>query len=195
MNPKIISQAIRNRRSMFPAQYTDEKVDDELIHELLENANWAPTHKLTQPWKFKVFTGEGLKKLANFQAELYREVSAAKGTFNENTYQKLMENPLKASHIISIGMQRDEKESVPEMEEIAAVACAVQNMYISACAYGLGVYWGSGGVTYYPEAKAFFGLGEKDKLMGFFYIGVPREGLNPIGRRNPIEYKVEWIRH
>jgi nitroreductase len=74
---------------------------------------------------------------------------------------------------------------------VAAVACAVQNMYLTAEAYGAGCYWGTGGVTYYEEAKEFFGLGENDLLMGFFYVGVPK--MHPkSGRRKPAEDKVRW---
>ena len=79
-----------------------------------------------------------------------------------------------------------------EVEDIAAVACAVQNMYLSLTAYGLGGYWTTGGVTYNEKAKPFFGLGEDDRLMGFFYIGhiaVP----SPAAKRSPLEQKVKWI--
>lgn len=188
-----VNDLIRNRRSIYPAQYTDEPVDDAIINEMLENANWAPTHKLTEPWRFVVFRGEGLKKLAFFQAELYKEVSQQKGTFNEATYDKLGKNPLMCSHVIAIGMKRDERGFLPEVEEVAAVSMAVQNMYLTATAYGVGCYWGTGGVTFYPEAKSFFGLGENDKFLGFLFVGNVKEGFAPQGRRNPIEDKVSWV--
>ncbi|MCS6796262.1 MAG: nitroreductase family protein, partial [Raineya sp.] len=98
--------------------------------------------------------------------------------------------PLKASHIIAIGMKRSDQ--VPEIEEIEAVACAVQNMYLTAAAYNIGVYWGSGGITYYPEAKSFFGLGENDKLLGFLYVGHIAKA-SPDSTRKPIQEKVTWV--
>ena len=73
------------------------------------------------------------------------------------------------------------------------MACAVQNMYLTATAYGVGCYWGSGGITYLDEAKSFFGLGEKDKLLGFLYLGIPKTKW-PEGKRKPIEDKVTWVR-
>ena len=187
------TELIRNRRSVYPAQYTSEPVDDAIIKEMLENANWAPTHKLTEPWRFVVFKGEGLKKLAVFQAELYKKVSQQKGTFNEATYDKLGKNPLMCSHVIGIGMKREEKASLPIEEEISAVAMAVQNMYLTATAHGIGCYWGSGGVTYYEEAKEFFGLGPDDKFLGFLFVGNVKDGFEPQGRRKPIEEKVTWV--
>lgn len=187
-----INDLIKNRRSIYPNMYNDEKVPDEIIKQMLENANWAPNHKISEPWRFVVFKGAGLKTLAEFQSGLYKKVSEAAGTFKEKDYDKLASKPLLASHIIAIGMKRDEKERLPEIEEVEAVACAVQNMYLTAAAYGVGCYWGSGGVTYMDEAKSFFGLGEKDKLLGFMYVGMPKM-KPPRGRRKPIEDKVQWV--
>ena len=89
-------------------------------------------------------------------------------------------------------MKRDERDKIPEIEEIESVACAVENMYLTATAYGIGCYWGTGDVTYMEEAKAFFGLGVKDKLLGFMYVGKPRIDW-PKGHRTPIDQKVNWV--
>jgi len=181
----------RSRRSVFPDQFEKgKKVDDSIIREILINATWAPNHGQAEPWQFTVFAGEGLKKLAGLQSELYK--LEAGDNFKEATYAKLQERPLKASHVIAIGMKRTTVKNIPEVEDIAAVACAVQNMYLSLTAYGLGGYWTTGGVTYNEKAKPFFGLGEDDRLMGFFYIGhiaVP----SPAAKRSPLEQKVKWI--
>ncbi len=190
-----VNKIIRNRRSMFVAQFKEnDPVEDHIIHEMLENANWAPTHKLTEPWSFTVFTGEGLQELAELQANLYKERAERNENYNEATFNKLMENPLKASHIIAIVMKRDLKANLPVMEEIASVAMAVQNMYLTASAHGLASYWGTGGPTFYPEAKAYFDLGEEDILMGFFHVAKPSTDRWPVGKRKPIEEKVKWVR-
>lgn len=186
----IINAIIKNRRSVYPNQFdTSRPISDEVIWQILENANYAPTHKKTEPWRFVVFTGEGLKKLAEFQASLYKQKNEGE-RFSESTYQKLLTNPLKASHVIAISMKRHPQ--VPDIEEIEAVACAVQNIYLTATAYGIGGYWGSGGITYYPEAKSFFGLDEDDKLLGFFYLGHIAKP-SPERVPNPITEKVIWV--
>ena len=187
-----INEIIKKRRSIFPNCYSGEKVDDKIIQQMLENAHWAPSHKRTFPWYFNVFKEKGLLKLANFQAELYKKKSQEEGNFLEKNYDKLMSKPLLASHIIAIGMRRDAKKSVPEIEEIEAVACAVQNMYLTAAAYDLGVYWGSGGITYWEEANDFFGLAPEDKLLGFFYIGKPKDLKWPEGKRPALDNYVKW---
>jgi len=187
-----INWLMQNRRSVFVSQFAKGKpIPDEVVMQLLENANWAPTHKKTEPWRFTVFTGEGLKKLAEFQAALYKKTRGEK--FKQPVYEKLLATPLLCSHIISIGMKRSMDNSLPEMEEIAAVACAVQNLYLSTAAYGLGGYWTTGGITFDEEAKEFFGLGKEDKLLGFFYLGNV-EIPSVKGTRGAIEDKTVWVR-
>jgi nitroreductase len=188
IDPQSIDALIRSRRSVFPKQYDGREVPRELIERLLENANWAPTHGLTEPWRFVVFAGEGRKALSEMQSALYRQVSGE--AFDEAKYQKLRQNPLQASHVIAICMKRHAR--IPEVEEIEAVACAVQNMYLTATAYGLGAYWASGGVTYREELKEHFGLGPEDRVLGFFYVGYPA-GEVPDSRRGPISEKVSWV--
>ena len=59
------SQLIRNRRTIKPAAMADEELPVDLLETLLENANWAPTHGLTEPWRFKVFRGAARARLAD----------------------------------------------------------------------------------------------------------------------------------
>jgi nitroreductase len=139
-----------------------------------------------------IFKGAGLVKLAKFQAELYKKITTADSTYKEERYQNLLTKPMLSSHIIAVGMKRDPKKSVPEIEEIGAVYCAVQNMYLTATAYGVGGYLSTGGITYFEEAKSFFGLEADDRLLGFFHVGVPKMAM-PEGKRKPIEDKVKWI--
>ena len=181
----------RSRRSVFPDQFeAGKKADDNIIKEILVNATWAPNHGREEPWQFTVFTGEGLQAFAHFQSELYKQLAG--DGFKQMTYDKLRLQPLKASHIIAIGMKRSSNKNIPEVEDIEAVACAVENIYLSVAAYGLGGYWTTGGITYKPEAKSFFGLGDDDKLLGFFYIGhvaLPSTGAT----RQSVDQKVKWI--
>ena len=192
MTPDLFNRLARSRRSTFPDQFdTARKVDDAIIKEILTNAIWAPNHGKEEPWHFTVFCDDGLRKFAVFQSELYKELAG--DNFKEITYSKLQQQPLKASHIIAIGMKRSKNKNIPETEDIEAVACAVQNIYLSVTAYGLGGYWTTGGISYKEEAKSNLGLGENDKLLGFFYIGhiaIPSTGAT----RKSIEEKTTWIK-
>ncbi|HMV07892.1 MAG TPA: nitroreductase [Cyclobacteriaceae bacterium] len=191
MNSEI-NTFIHNRRSVFPKDYTGETVDDAIIRQMLENANWAPTHKFTEPWRFIVYSGEGRKKLGAIQASLYEKKSKAEGTFDESKYTNMLNKPLESSHIILVYMKRDEKKSVPEMEELGSTFMAVQNMYLTASANKVGAYLSTGGPTFYKDANEAFGLGPEDKIIGFFHVGMPKR-TDHVSRRNPIEAKVQWV--
>lgn len=192
-NAEEINQLMRSRRSVYPKDYTGEIVSDHIINQMLENANWAPNHKLTEPWRFAVFSGEGLKKLAAFQSECYKLVTEANGSFQEDRYQSLKTKPMESSHIIAVGLKRDAGKRLPEWEELGAVFCAVQNMYLTATTYQVGCYLSTGGITNFAEAKPFFGLGIDDKLCGFMHVGMPK-GAVPEGRRKPVADKVIWVK-
>lgn len=193
INVHELNELIHERRSIFPKDYSTEKIPDQIVDQIVENARWAPTHKLTEPWRFLVFTGEGIKTLAALQADIYKKVTEADGSFKEGNYKKLLSKPLLSSHIIVVIMKRDEKKSVPEIEEVGAVFCAVQNMYLTATAYGIGSYLSTGGITYFEEAKKLFGLEKDDRIVGFFHLGFPKR-IYPPGFRKPISDISRWIR-
>jgi nitroreductase len=187
----LANRLMRSRRSTFTEQFVPGKrVPEETVRQILENANWAPTHKHTEPWRFIVFSGAGLEKLAKFQASVYR--THAGSQFRQEKYQKLLDAPLRCSHIIALCLKRSPEAVIPEIEEIAAVACAGENIYLSVTAFGLGGYWSTGGITYYPEAKAFLGLSDSDTVMGFFHLGYINIA-STAGTRGPVEEKTTWI--
>lgn len=103
-----INECIRTRRSIYPVQFSSRKVHKELIENLIENARWAPTHKLTQPWRFKVYYGNGAAKFGQDHAEMYKS-RTAESDFKPVKYRKLKDNGERSSAVIAIIMKRDEK--------------------------------------------------------------------------------------
>ena len=91
-------------------------------------------------------------------------------------------------------MQRGNNAKIPELEEVEAVACAVQNLHLSASAAGLGGFWSTPPILSSAEMRAFLGLGDKDACLGLFYLGWPKEGeMLPESRRSPVNDKVTWF--
>lgn len=190
MNISELSALIRRRRSVFPKSYlTDRPVDREVIEELLENANWAPTHKLTQPWRFQVFhSPESRNQLGDYMAEYYRKNTPPE-LFSEEKMIKNGENPRRSGAVIAVILHREPAESIPEFEEIAAVAMAVQNMWLSCTALGLGCYWSTPKAAL--EAGEFLGLAPNERCLGFYYLGW-HEMPEIAGKRGAIAEKVLW---
>ena len=190
-NLSEITEVIKNRRTIYPEMYSSRKVHREIIEDILNNAIWAPTHGNTQPWRFKVFMGVGLNRLSGFQSNLYQELNTGVD-FKELKFKKLKERPLKASAVIADCMKRDENLKILEIEEIEAVACAIQNMHLTCTAYGIGGFWSTSKLIYSQKTNAFLQIDDQDKCLGFFYIGYPEVSW-PKGQRKPIEYVTEWI--
>lgn len=190
-NLSEINELIRSRRTIYPEQFSDRKVHKEQIELILNNAQWAPTHGNTQPWRFKVFIEDGRQKLSDFLGKTYLELTP-KEQQNDMKLAKMLTRPMKSSVIIAVCMERQKEEKILELEEIEAVACAIQNMHLSCTAYGLGGFWATPKLIYSAQMNDFLGLGEKDKCLGLFYIGYPAIEW-PKAHRKPLEYTTEWI--
>ncbi len=187
----VVKENILNRRSIKPEKFNGKIIEDSIFNEIIELANWAPTHGFTEPWRFVVFKGDNRFKLAHFHATLYKTVNKKKDTYKVSKYEKTLNRVNNVSHILAIVMKRGSNPKIPELEEVASTAIAVQNIWLGAVSKGIACYWGSGGMTYHPEMKAFLGFNENDKVMGFFYMGYCDETL-PSGKRlTPIEHKMK----
>jgi nitroreductase len=190
-NLSEITEVIRDRRSIMPEFFSNRPVHKEQLELILNNALWAPSHGLTQPWRFKVFREDGMKRLAKFLPELYRSKSTPE-SFKQAKYDKLANRMNTVSVVVAVCMERDASGKIAEIEEVEAVACAVQNMHITCTAYGLGGFWSSPKFLYSKEMNDFLGLHENDKCLGLFYIGYPAIEW-PKSHRKPLEYVCEWI--
>ena len=189
-NLSEITEIIKNRRTIYPQFYSSRKVHKEIIEHLLQNATWAPTHGMTQPWRFKVFTEESRKKLSDTLSMLYKELTPIEN-FREDKFAKMQARPFQASAAIVAYMKRGDNPKIPEIEEISSVACAIQNLCLTATAYGIGSFWSTPKIIYTKEMNDFLKISDEDKCMGIIYLGYPNDEW-PKGQRKPIEYLTEW---
>lgn len=188
---EILNDVIRNRRSIKPAQFSGEAVSDAIVNEMLENANWAPTHGMTEPWRFFVISGAARIEFGAYLSQLYLTVTAPESVKPAKA-EKLKKNAEASSHLIVIAMKRQESRKIPEIEEVEAVACAVQNLHLTATAHGVGGYWSSGKAICNDQLRDRLQLSADDRILGLFYVGTPI-GEWPKGTRTPINDKVVRI--
>ncbi len=191
-NTAILAQIIQNRRTIYPHQFTGEKLPEETVREILAAAIWAPTHGKTEPWFFYVLKGESLKNFVRFKADMYRQMTK-EADFSEKKFDKILERAESSSHIIAVVCQSGKNPKIPRQEEIEAVACAVQNMLLTASVYSAGVFWATGEFTENEEIRSEFALREQDFLLGFLYLGVPKPELNFSATRTDIAEKCKFL--
>ena len=193
MTPEAFDQVLRNRRTVKPFMMSDAEVAEQDLRAILENANWAPSHGLTEPWRFKIYRGAARAELAEALADLY-ERAVPEEKKKPGKADKLREMPLRAPVVAIVWMKRQEIQKIAEIEEVAAVACAVQNMHLTASVRGLGAFWSTPPFIYTEEMNAWLGIGAQDRCLGIFYLGHPEDPSRlGKGRRQPVDAKIEWV--
>ena len=183
----ILYELIKSRRAVYPSMYNGDIIEEDKIDLVLKSANWAPTHKMTEPWRFVVFDQTTKSDLAEYCSDWYKSSTPAE-EFSEMKFNKIRNKIDLSSHIIAICMQRDPEHRIPEWEEVAAVSCAVQNMWLMCHSLSLGCYWSSSKAAL--EAGDFLKLKKGQKCLGWFYMGIPIDTLDLKGHRNDIKQKV-----
>ena len=191
--PATITDAIRSRRSA--KRLLDSPVDRSAIERLLEAATWAPNHHMTEPWRFWVISGEarGRFGLAMAAGDLNAHQDATpeqRETMRASAIGKAHRAPV----IIAVAAVMADANRNPDIEEISATAAAIQNMLLQAEADGLGAIWRTGRSAYEPEMAEFFGLTERDRILGFIYVGHP-DPTAPArnSQRRPIAESTTWL--
>lgn len=181
-----ILKTIHERRTVNQNSFTDQEISKEDILTILEAANAAPTHKRTQPWRFVVFQKEGLQRLGAELSRIYRTTTPAE-KYLEQTEQNMGKKATMSN--VAIAIVVNYTGELPEWEELAATACAVQNIWLAAHSLNIGGYWASPGLI--NHLGPFLNLEENQRCVGLFYMGhhnaEPREPV-----RSPIAEKVRW---
>ena len=184
MNRETLNKIIRNRKTIYPTQFSDKEIPESVINEILENAIHAPTHKMTQPWFFKIYKG----KSKDILCETIQKIDKEK--YSAVKINKFIDKVKSSDTVISVCMNRDESNRVPEWEEIAAVSMAVQNIWLSCYVNNIGSYWSTPALK--DDYAKHLGLNINQKSLGFFFMG-SYEHIETTKVREGLDTKVEWV--
>ena len=184
------SNLILDRRSISPERFSGRKVHREIVEEVLQHGTWAPNHGLTQPWRFHVFMDGAAVRLMERLSGAYR--AHAGDAALDSKAEKIRARGERCNAIVALGLQHDEKGRFPLWEDQAALAAAVQNMYLMCTAHGIGGFWSTPKFLGHPEAVAALGHEEGIQGMGLFYMGYPEGEWPAKGHRKPLEYVTRW---
>lgn len=154
-----LARLIRERRSI-KGDYTDQPVTEETVLQLLDDAVWAPTHGMRQPWRF-IFAGPEDK--ANFAKKV---ASTYPKEIQENREAYLNE----PNAILVVIMDAPDHEKQWD-ENFGAAASLIHNFSLLAWEKGLGVCWKTNPHIYDPAVKQLLGVGEQEKIVGFLHLG------------------------
>ena len=186
-----VTRAIETRRSV--GRVKQDPVERGLIERVLESAVHAPNHRITEPWRFHVFTGKGRGELARARAETARLAAKAEGEHEEMVAGRVSRERKKAfrAPVVIAVISVAGHDEVETLENYAACAAAVQNMQLTAHSLGLASIWRTGPVAYHEHMRRFFDLEEDDSIVAYLYLGYPDMGERP-RRRSPAAERTVW---
>ena len=166
-----VEDAIRSRRTH--KQFQPEPVPRETLEELLDLARFAPNHRLTQPWRFRVVGPETLARL--------KEAGGPKEA------PKLDRAPTLV--VVSAKVDAD---PVVAAEDVLATGVAIYVVLLAAHGRGLASYWRTPAVLRTPEGRAVVGLEDDERFVGMIYLGRPCSEP-PAKERAPLEQCLAYL--
>lgn len=184
--PDDVLDVIHSRRSI--SRVGPEPLPREVVRELLDAAVTAPNHHLTGPWRFIVLAGDARRAVG--EAHL-RAVLCQRPDLPEQGREKEAARLERAPVVIACCVVPGE-DPIEAREDRDAVAAAIQNLLLAANARGLGAMWRTGAMADEPEVRAELGLGERDAIVGFVYLGRPLEAPTRAAPRPGAEAVTEW---
>jgi len=182
-----VFEAIYQRQSV--SKVKADAVPRDLIERLLEAAVQAPNHHKVRPWRFVVLQNSAREKLGEVMAQ---SLQARKAEASADDVQKERQKPLRAPVVIAVAVDRPAIPKVLEIENVAAVAAAIQNLLLAAHSLGLGAIWRTCLSATDPAVKSFLGVAPEQPVLGFVYVGFP-ETPPPPSQRPSFEDRTRWL--
>jgi nitroreductase len=180
--------AIRCRRTV--KEFTGAALDRATLTALCDLARWAPTHRMTQPWRLAVLDQAAIRRLDAFLVSEPAIAAVPDAVKGPAKLAKLRERLPQLGAIIQITWVRDADPAI-DLEEHAAASAAVQNILLGATAFGLGSFWSTSAALAHPKTLAWCGADPaREGFLGSLWLGVtakqpaipPRLSLNDVTR-------------
>jgi nitroreductase len=150
-----LEEAIRTRRTH--KAYAPELVDRATLDELFELARWAPNHKLTNPWRFRVLGPNALERL---KAATGDPIAAAK---------------LGRAPTLVVVSAAQSGDPVADEEDVCATAAAAYAVLLAAHGRGLAGYWRTPAILATPAGREAVCVPDGERVLGLLHLGHPRQ--------------------
>ena len=159
-----LNTIIKTRRTIH--RYLSNEVDQNIVNRALESAHFAPNHRKTWPWVFRVIGAQSKERL--IESEFKRKT--ANGELSEVERLAFQEKRLNPSLIVVTQKRCEDPRQAKE--DYAAVACAIQNLSLSLHAEGVGSKWSTGSLTRTPHSYESLNIDStKEEIVGFIWYG------------------------
>ena len=179
--------AVLQRRST--GKLAEPGPDDATLAAMLDVACTAPDHGKLRPWRFIVLRGGALDDLG---ASFARAQAVKTPDATDNELESIAGKARRAPVIVTVVGRTSAHPKVRPWEQLVAAGCAAQNLCIAATAYGFGSMWRTGWLAEHPEVLAHLGVDERERVVGFIYLGTVVDGFTPAPREIDTSCAIWW---
>lgn len=183
-DPRRALDLLLERHSPWPL--TDPAPSAQELDLVFQAALRAPDHGQLQPWRFVLIRGDARVALGNVFARAARLRDPLDD--GERFRGKAMAAPV----LVAICARVQAPHKVPESEQVLAVGAAAMNMLNALHLLGYGGFWATGLNSYDRHVQQALGLQDNERLLGFLYVGTPKEATQPPVRHAPDAFVREW---
>jgi nitroreductase len=139
------------------------------IDAMLAAADAAPDHGLLHPWRLLVLDDEQRARVADAYAAAQRDVDPS-----PELVERAASKPLRGPCVVAALARTVAHPKVPDWEQLAAAAAAVQNLCLAATALGYGSAWRTGWFVGHAAVRAALGASDDEQVIGMIHIGTQR---------------------
>lgn len=148
---------------------------------ILLAANAAPDHGRIVPWRFIEIQDSSRNALGEvFRECLLDRDQGATPIQQQEAHDKALRGPLL---LLAIANYQDEKGDISKQEKLISLGCAIQNILLTAYAFGFGSGLSSGRALQSDRVRALFKLAKDEEPICFITIGTVQK--NKAGRIRP----------
>lgn len=184
-----VIEVVRDRRTW--KSFSDQPLTREQLDELFELVRWAPNHKLTQPWRFRVIGEAARERLRAVTANQAR-ASAPDGVDEQAIVDVALKKLDRAPTLIAVTSVRNPDPKL-DVEDFSSSSVAAYILLLAATAKGYASFWRSPGVLQSVEGSAAIGIDAGEEPLGLIYLGLPGEVSPKPGQRDPSDRFVTYL--
>ncbi|MBL4616729.1 MAG: nitroreductase [Robiginitomaculum sp.] len=171
---------LNQRRSTPLALLVEPGPQNDELNMILQLASRVPDHRRVVPWRFIIFSGAAKQQAAKVIGQRFLELNpqAYKNDADLESYKFS-----KAPVVIALIASSDSNHKTPVWEQSLTVGAVGQNLLLGSNAAGFAGVWLTCWYAYDQNIRQQFGVGNSEKIAGFFHLGTASE--NPVERPRP----------
>jgi len=164
LDPRL--QLLHDRRTV--PLLTSPGPDEAELAAMLAAADTAPDHGQLHPWRLLILSDTDRARISDAYVEAQRDRDPAPGLL-----ARAAAKPLRGPRVVAALARTVEHPRIPDWEQLAAAAAAVQNLCLAATALGYGSAWRTGWFIEHPAVLAAVGAHEDERIIGMIHLGTP----------------------